>query len=140
MTSKDNRTKAELIADLEAKEQEIEAKEKEVEDAKAKQLDAEKRADRVMQEAEAVIKQGGGASAPSPAVVANVAKAGPSTSPDDNFHFTSKFKQYRVPGAEFHNNRFVTPDEELVEKLKLHAAFGNEFWLEHVPAQTASAA
>ena len=140
MTSKDNRTKAELAAELDAKEQALEAQQKELEQAKAAKEEAEKRADRVLAETEQA--QGASdASQPGAPVLASAAAPGePAPSPDGRYHFHSRYRQYQIPGVKFFDNRFATGDETVVDRLKSHRAFGSEFWLTFVPGDSKKAA
>lgn len=104
-----SKTKAEIQAELDEAEQRAEAAEKEAAEAKAKAEAAERAA--------AQQQAAGNAKTPAP-------------SADGRTQFVSRFKRYRVPGAQFENYRFSTDDAELVEKLKKHSAYGNEFRIE----------
>lgn len=140
MTSKDNRTKAELVAELDAKEQELEAQQKELEAAKAAKEEAESRADRIQQETESALSAQGSKQSAKPATATAAAPGDPAPSPDGRYHFHSRYRQYQVPGAKFFNNVFATADETVVDQLKSHKAFGSEFWLTFVPGDSKKAA
>lgn len=53
---------------------------------------------------------------------------------DNQTHFCARYKAYRARGVAFVNHRFSTDDLKIVEKLKKHPAFGNEFWVENKAA------
>ncbi|MAO24550.1 MAG: hypothetical protein CMJ25_27710 [Phycisphaerae bacterium] len=104
-----SKTKAEIQAELDEAEQRAEAAEKEAAEAKAKAEAAERAA--------AQQQSAGNAKTPAP-------------SADGRTKFVSRFKRYRVPGAQFDNFRFSTDDPELIKKLQAHSAYGNEFRIE----------
>ena len=132
MTSKDNRTKAELIAELDAKEQELEA-------ANAAKEAAEKQANKILAETEHVLKNGAVNTAPTQAAGKPSSKQDPAPSPDGNWHFHSQFGRYRVPGADFFEHRFATDDASVADKLNQHPAYGHEFWLTFAPGDQKAA-
>ncbi len=138
MTSKDRMNKAELIAELDAKEQELEAQQKELV-AKEQQLNAQQK-ELEKAKADSSINPTDVTQPSKPVTASSSAPGDPAPSPDGKYHFHSRYRQYRVPGAKFFGNRFATDDETVVEKLKRHGAFGSEFWLTFVPGDAKQAA
>jgi hypothetical protein len=126
MSKKDNMTKAELVAELDAKEQELEA-------ANAAKEAAEKQANKILAETEHALKNGAANTAPKQAAAKPSPKQVPAPSPDGKWHFHSQFRRYRVPGATFFEHRFTTDDASVAGTLQKHSAFGREFWLTFIP-------
>lgn len=139
MSKKDNMTKAELIAEIEKNEQLEEQRQNELEQAKAEAKAANDRADRIAAETEQTLK-GSVSTAPATSQQPNAIPSEPQPSPDGKTHFHSRFRQYQVPGVKFFDHRFITDDNQTVEQLKKHPAYGSEFWISFAPGESKKAA
>lgn len=120
MTSKDNRNKAEIIADLNQKEQLLEQREKELEASKAKLASEQSRADRLQGELEEAIKRPKSDSK-------SVATAQSTVEDADEVQFVSPHMNYRYRGLQFQNHRFVTRNSEQIRTLRSSPALGDQF-------------